>query len=166
MKITATYKGLLTGALMIATSLLIYATQKSFDNNLQYTVYLLYLAGIVWTLTAFAKTQDGPVKFGKLFAEGFKCFIVITLLMVLFTIIFLKAHTEFKEQMAVGYKAELQQQKNYTPKEIEEMVQKSKSYFVTMLTSMAVFSYLVIGALVTAVTSALLLAIYKSKNVA
>ncbi|HMO61520.1 MAG TPA: DUF4199 family protein [Ferruginibacter sp.] len=166
MKLTATYKGLLTGALMIAASLLIYVTQKSFDNNLQYTVYLLYLGGIVWTLASFAKAQAEPVKFAKLFAEGFKCFIVVTLLMVLFTIIFLKAHPEFKEQMATGYKAELEKQKNYTPKEIEEMVQKSKSYFVTMLTSMAVFSYLVIGALVTAVTGAVLLMLQKTKHAA
>jgi hypothetical protein len=40
---------------------------------------------------------------------------------------------------------------------MDDMVSKAKEYFITMLTSMAVFSYLVIGALVTLVTSAFLI---------
>ncbi|HMU25625.1 MAG TPA: hypothetical protein PKD97_11220, partial [Ferruginibacter sp.] len=43
---------------------------------------------------------------------------------------------------------------NYTPAEIETMVVKAKDYFVTMLVSMAIFGYLIIGALVTVIASA------------
>ena len=161
--LTATKKGLITGLMMIGASLLIFQLEGSFDNNLQYVVYLLYLGGIVWTLADFARTQDSNTKFGKHCSEGFKCFIVVTFLMVMFTIIFVKMHPEFKEEMATGYKSELIKQGNYTEREIDEMVQKSKSYFSTLLTSMAVFSYLVIGALITAVSGAVILQLKKSK---
>lgn len=164
--LSATKKGLITGLIMIAFSVFIFKQYGSFDNNLQHVVYLLYLGGIVWTLIDFSKAQDGNTKFGKYFGEGFKCFIVVTLLMVTFTIVFLKMHPEFREEMAVNYKAELIKQGNRTAKEIDEMVNASKSYFATMLTSMAVFSYLVIGALITAVTSAVMMQLKKNKTAA
>ena len=56
--------------------------------------------------------------------------------------------------MAINYKADLIKSKNYTAPEIETMTIKAKDYFVTMLVSMAIFGYLIIGALVTVIASA------------
>lgn len=142
---------------MIIVSSLIYIFLKNFDNSLQFVVYLIYSAGIVWTILSFTKTNEFTGNFGQLFSQGFKCFIVVTLLMVLFTFIFLRLHPELKDQMAVSYKTELVKQGNYTPAEMDTMIAKSKDYFVTMLVSMAIFGYLIVGALVSVVASAFLM---------
>ena len=142
---------------MMATSLIIYFYFKSFDNSLQYVVYITYSVGLLWTLFTFSRTQAPDTGFGKYFTEGFKCFIVVTLLMVLFTYVFLKMQPDLKEQMAINYKAEMQKNVNMTPDEVLKNTVQMKKYFEVMLTSMAMFSYLLIGAFITAITAAVLM---------
>jgi hypothetical protein len=157
MQISATRKGLITGSLMIIVSLLIYQFFKNFDSALQYIVYLLYISGILWTILEYKRSDECEGKFGQLFSQGFKCFVVITLMMVLFTFFFMTMHPELKEQMALAYRSELIKQGNYTPNEIESMIAKSKNNFITMLVSMAIFGYLIIGTTITVITSAILM---------
>lgn len=160
--ISATYKGVIFGCLMIISSLVIYATLGNFDNSFQYFTYALYVAAIVWTLRDFKKQHPEKKKFKDFFSEGFKCFIVIVFLMVAFTFIFLKLNPGLKDQMAISYTAELKSKGNYTPNEVVTMVNNARTYFDTLLISMAIFGYLVIGAMVTIVTSLFLM---KTKNV-
>lgn len=147
-------KGLITGLLMIAVSLGIFYVKGNFENGLQYIAYFLYVAGIIWALISFKKSSAENKTFKSYFSEGFKCFIVVTLLMVVFTFVFLKFNPSLKEEMAVNYKAELIKSNNYTAAEIDKMVIKAKDFFVTMLVSMAVFGYLIIGALVSVIAAA------------
>lgn len=151
--LSPTYKGLITGILMIVTSMLIYLVKGNFENNLTYVTYGLYVAGLIWTLSVYKNDPSNNNSFKNYFSTGFKCFIVVTFLMVLFTFIFTKMHPDLKEQMGINYKADLESKGNYTPAEINKMVQNAKDYFNIMITSMAVFGYLVIGAMVTVITS-------------
>ena len=155
--ISATIKGLITGVLMVAVSIGIYLIKADFDNSLQYITYAVYVAGIILALWDYKKRATGSLTFKNYFTEGFKCFIVVTFLMVLFTFIFSKVDPSMKEQMGVNYRADLVSKGNYTPAEIDSMVQKAKDYFNIMLTSMAIFGYLVIGAMVTVITSLFLI---------
>ena len=154
--LTATRKGILTGLIMIGFSLLIYYSKGNFENGLQYITYAMYIAGIIWTLIAYQQSSSDNKTFKNYFSEGFKCFVVVTLLMVAFTFIFLKLNPGMKEDMALKTRAELNNKGNYMPAQVDEMVEKSKQYFVTMLVSMATFGYLIIGALITAITSGFL----------
>ena len=155
--LSATIKGLITGILMVAVSIGIYTVKRDFDNSLQYITYAVYVAGIIWTLWEFKKREPPGLSFKNYFTEGFKCFVAVTFLMVLFTFIFSKIDPTMKELMAVNYRADLVSKGNYTPAEIDSMVQKAKDYFNIMLTSMAIFGYLVIGSMVTVITSLFLI---------
>ena len=62
-KINATIQGLITGTLMILISLFIFQVKKSFDNNLQYITYAVYIAGITWTLVYFHRFSSQEKKF-------------------------------------------------------------------------------------------------------
>ncbi|MGB5006102.1 MAG: DUF4199 domain-containing protein [Ferruginibacter sp.] len=149
----ATKKGLLAGLIMIGLSLLFYYTKQPFDSPLQYLIYVFYAAGIVWTIYEFSKTEENPNKFGAFFLQGFKCFIVITLLMVVFTFVFNKMHPEFKEDMVKAYREDMVSKGNTTPDEILKNIEKAKEYYLTMLLSGAIFGYLLAGAAITAATS-------------
>jgi hypothetical protein len=155
--LNATKKGLLTGAVMILVSVIIYYTKGNFENKLQYITYSIYVAGIVWTLIEFSRSQNNNNKFGAYFSQGFKCFIVVTLLMVIFTVAFLLTQPQLKDEMAVFYKAELVKTGNYTLPEIEEKIAVAKKSFVPSLVMGAIFGYLVIGAMVTAITTGFLM---------
>jgi len=150
---TSTYKGLITGICMIAISAGIYYYKGSFQNNLQYITYAVYIAGITWSLVDFSRKAGSVRTFKNLFTEGFKCFIVITLLMVAFTWVFLKMNPSMKEEMAVQYRAELSVQGNYTPAETDNKVNMAKEFFLTGLIAAAIFGYLLIGSIITVIGS-------------
>lgn len=151
--LSATKKGLLTGLLMIALTLLFYYSKLPVDSPFQYLVYIVYAFGIVWTLYDFSKNGEHTGKFGEFFSQGFKCFIVVTLLMVLFTAGFNWLHPEFKEEMAKAYGEDLLKKGNSTPIEIAANIKKMKDFYIVMLVSGAIFGYLIIGAVVTLVTT-------------
>lgn len=155
--LSARQKGLVTGIAMILVSVIIYYTKGNFENKLQYVTYSIYTAGITWTLFEFSKLKDQPNKFGPYFSEGFKCFIVVTLLMVIFTAVFLLMQPQLKEEMAGLYKAQLVKDGNYTLREIDEKINIAKKGFFPSLIMAAIFGYLAIGALVTAVVSGFLI---------
>lgn len=163
-QLTATIKGLITGIAMILVSVIIYYIKGNFENKLQYITYSIYVSGIVWTLITFSKLPGHSNKFGAYFSQAFKCFIVVTLLMVVFTAVFLLTQPQLKEEMAVIYKTELVKNGNYTLPEIAERVKLAKKSFFPSLVMGAVFGYLVIGAMVTAITAGFL--IQKNKRVA
>jgi Protein of unknown function (DUF4199) len=154
-KLSATYKGLITALLMIGLSLAIYYSGLKPDSQLQYLIYLLYAAGITWSIYSFSRSADNPNKFGAYFQQGFKCFIVVTLFMVLFTYAFNKMHPEFREEMAKAVQKEMEAKGNSTPAEIASNVAKMKEYYLTMLISGAIFAYLLMGAVIAAVASLL-----------
>ncbi|MGB4843132.1 MAG: DUF4199 domain-containing protein [Ferruginibacter sp.] len=152
-KLSATNKGLLTAAVMIGLSLLFFYTGQPFDSPLQYLIYAIYAAGIVWAIYDYSKSAENTNKFAGFFLHGFKCFIVVTLLMVVFTFVINKLHPEFKDEMAKAYSEDLIKKGNSTPAEMQANIDKMKQYYLTMLISGAVFGYLLIGGAIAAVTS-------------
>lgn len=154
--ISPTIKGLITGTAMILFSVWIYSSRGSFENNLQYITYAIYVAGVIWTLVAYSRMEVLKT-FGTYFSQGFKCFIVVTLMMVAFTIGFLKMNPGMREEMAQNFRAELLSRGNKTPPEVESMVLQAKENYTTMLTSVTIFSYLLIGSVVTLITTGLLI---------
>jgi hypothetical protein len=157
MKLTATYKGLIAGTLMVLVSFGIYAAKGNFENNLQYITYGIYVGAIVWALYDYHQSAGENKRFKNYFTQGFKCFIVIVFVMVLFTYFFSVMHPELKEEMAGKYRADLALQKNYTPAEIDKMVDTARGYFNVMLVSMAIFGYLIIGAMTTVVAGLIMM---------
>ncbi|MEI7736929.1 MAG: DUF4199 domain-containing protein [Ferruginibacter sp.] len=154
--LNARNKGLITGAVMILISIAIYLAKKSYDNNLQYITYTVYIAGIIWTLVDFKKLTDGPVTFKTCFAEGFKYFVVVTFLMVIFTLVFILLHPELKEQMAENMRVAYKGAKDMMPSDIENRVAAAKKFFLPGYLMGAVLGYLVIGALGTLVTAGII----------
>ena len=138
---------------MIGISLGIFYSGQPFDSPLQYLIYVVYAGGIVWTIYEFSKSEENTNKFGAFFLQAFKCFIVITLLMVVFTFVFNKLHPEFKGDMVKAYTDELIKKGNSTPAEITKNIESAKDYYLTMLISGAIFGYLIIGAVFSAATS-------------
>ena len=149
--ISARNKGLITGAVMIIISVCIFLVRKNFANGLQYIVYTTYVAGILWTLFTFKKQTDNTATFKQYFSEGFKCFIVVTLLMVLFTLVFILLNPEMKDEMAAYMRTDYEKSKDMTAADIENKIGMAKKMFLPGYLMGAVFSYLVIGTLITVV---------------
>ncbi len=157
-RILPALKGLITGLIMIGIALGVYYSDQPPGSRLQYFIYAVYGSGIIWTLFAYRRSVSFTGKFVDLFAQGFRCFIVVTLMMVLFTFVFNKMHPEFAEESTEAYRQELLKKppKDMLPPDIDKAVVQYKNSYNTVLVYGAIFGYLIIGAGVTAVVSAIL----------
>jgi hypothetical protein len=150
MKPHAAFIGLISSGLMIAALLAGYYQLIADAATAQLVAYGFYAAGLVTTLLLHGSSAKG---FGGNFSTGFRCFIVITLVMVLFTYFFNALHPETAQQAAVDLSSSLQKENNRTPDEIERDVNLFREGFATMVVSRSIFGYLMYGAITTAIGS-------------
>jgi len=155
-KLSPGIKGLITGLGMIGIALWIDSGKKAISPAFQFLVYIIYAAGIFWTLYSYSFNEQRSANFSTLFNKGFRCFIVVAFVMVVFTIIFLKMHPEFAIQEAAATKDYYIKQGGKTPAEIEEIVATAKKRYPVIVISLSIFRYLLIGAGITALLSAIL----------
>lgn len=157
MKLSPLIKGLITGAAMIAYSLIAYNYIPA-QSPLHWLVYGIFALGIVWTLIGWKNSAACTGRFGDGFNTGFRCFIVATLMMVMYSFAFSKMHPEFAEEAARLYKEEQLKKKDNskTPAQVEEEALRYKNGYSTAVLYGSIFGYLIIGAAVTAAASALL----------
>ena len=158
MKLSPLIKGIITAFVMIAVSLATYYALPE-KSPLHYLVFAVYAIGIIWTLTAYKNSPAFSGKFGDNFNTGFKCFIVATLMMVLFTFTFNKIHPEFAQESARMYKEQQMAIPNNskTPDEIDAEAIRFKNGYVMAVVYGSIFGYLIIGAAVTALGSIILI---------
>lgn len=147
------YTGIITALLMMALLLGLEAGRDKINPAWQYAVYAVYGAGIVWTLWQFSRTDAFNGRFGTLFNQGFRCFIIVTLLMVVFTIVFLQLHPEYAEQEAAAVTEYYIKEGGKTPAEIAEQARQAKKQYPVTVVSLSIFRYLIVGALLTAAGS-------------
>lgn len=161
MRITPVIKGIITSAVMIGIILLIYRAGDKADTRFQYLVYISYALGIIWTVMAYRMSANFTGKFGDTFNQGFRCFVVVVLVVAAFYGVFSYSHPEFVEESAIAYKEQLIEagkkasDKQMLPDQIDKEVATFKKQYTLKLVSGAIFGYLIIGAGVTAILSAL-----------
>jgi len=164
--VTPLIKGLITGGVMLAVSLAFYFSGTYATNSsIVYLMYALYAGGIIWTLLDFTKWNPARFTFGQLFNQGFRCFIVVTLIMVVYTAVIFNLHPEWADEAAKLYREGLatEEGKHRTPEEINNTVEQAKKGFVVSNIAVAIFGYLITGALITAVAAGFILTLRRNK---
>jgi Protein of unknown function (DUF4199) len=155
--ITPRTKGLITAVIMMGLALFFfYVLKKPFDSSYQFIIYTVYAAGIIWCLLDFKKTAPADSKFKDFFSAGFKMFVIVTLIMVFFVLIFFYLNPQITETRLAENNKLLLAEGNHTPAEIEKNANEMKRIFIPMMLGITTFMYLFLGALITAITSAFL----------
>ena len=150
MKIHKFTGAFITGALMMGISWVGYINTLLTPSTTQLLVYLVFALSISFTLWL---RRQPEFKFGDYFQMGFKHFILITLLMAIFTFAFTHFHPELREESAKAFQALLEKEQNKTPVEIEQDVKLYREGYNTALISRTIFGYLMAGALVSVISS-------------
>lgn len=144
--------GLITGVVMIVALLVaFYKLHIPFQSKFQWVVYTVYSAGVIWSLLSFHQSKQPAKKFKDYFSEGFKMFIAVVLLMVVYTFVFVKMNPQILDSFIETNNKVLTQEGNRTQAEITENAAKIRSYTPLVMTMGAMIIYLIIGALVTLV---------------
>ncbi len=150
MKTNPSVIGLVGSVFMIAALLAGYYEIITNAATAQLIAYGFYTAAVAATLLLHGSFAKG---FGGNFSTGFRCFIIVTLILVIFTFVFNALHPETAEQAALSYRESLLKVNNRTPDEIAQEVKLFKEGFATMVVSRSIFGYLMYGAITTAIGS-------------
>ena len=142
-----------TALLMMAISWLGFLNYISNPTTTQLSVYAFYSLS-TWYLLFFNRKESQAFK--DFFQIGFRHFILVTLLMALFSYLFIQLHPNLVEDSAIQLRTTLQNTNNRTPTEIERDVKLFIEGYPTAMVSRTIFGYLVVGSLVTAISSFLL----------
>lgn len=148
--------GLITGTLMLLHALALYYNKTSIDSPYQYISFILYVAGIFFAVLQYSLSPQCTGKFGDMFSQGFRAFIVITLVMVVFTGIFSTLHPEIAEESGEKYRVDLIAKKEKTPAEIDTEVATFKKQYTVQSISVSIFGYLLLGTAATALFTVIL----------
>jgi hypothetical protein len=142
-----------TALLMMVISWLGFLNYISNPTTTQLSVYAFYSLS-TWYLLFFNRKESHAFK--DFFQIGFRHFILVTLLMALFSYLFIQLHPNLVEDSAIQLRKTLQNTNNRTPTEIERDVKLFIEGYPTAMVSRTIFGYLVVGSLVTAISSFLL----------
>ncbi|MBO9658788.1 MAG: DUF4199 family protein [Chitinophagaceae bacterium] len=157
-KITPLFKGAITGVVMVIVASVLHYTNAPMNTGLQYLSLLLFAGGIAWTLIDYSKSPEYTGKFGDIFQQGFKCFVIIALVMITYLSIFINLNPKLKEEHLAEYKKGLiATETSRTPAEIDSMVETARSGYTTAMISTAIFQYLLLGSAVTLAGAGILL---------
>lgn len=148
-------RGALTGLAMILAGVLLKETGMQNESWAQYLLFILYAAGIGWTLWVAQKNPTLTGRFGGLFQQGFRHFAVTALVMVLFTVSLIWRHPEYAKEEAAYQRTLLVETKKYTPDQIDELVREAEKQYPVRYISATVFGYLFMGAVFAAAGSLL-----------
>lgn len=156
-KLSAKYIGLIGGALMVAVFLLMfYSFYQPENGKVQYACYGIYTAAIIAALVRFKSASPVESSFKDYFSEGFKAFVVMVLIMAVFTFIFYKMNPQIIEQNLTEINKYNIQDTNKTPTEIADNSKQFRSSFIPMTVAMTTMFYLFLGALVSLIGAGLL----------
>ena len=149
MKISVLQKGILFSLLIVAASCFsFYILNWSEKGNIQFINIGIFLSGLVLTIrSANQELSDPSVK--MLFNEGFKYFMLVTLVMSVFTFIFYQLNPQILEQVLKENELIIQKLGNKTPDEIKENNNKIVSIFMPMMIMFTVIRYLLLGSIST-----------------
>jgi glycerol uptake facilitator-like aquaporin len=146
--ISAKYIGLITGGLMVLASLLMfYQFHYPDTGTVKYVCFSIYTVGIIVSLLNF-KNINGEKEFKDYFSEGFKTFVVVTLIMAIFTFVFYKMNPQIFEKTIEEINKINSLDPNKTPQEVIENGNKIRNIRLPMTVAINTIMYMIMGALV------------------
>lgn len=147
--ISAKYIGLITGVLMVLVSLLMYYQFHLPDTGtVKYVCFSIYTVGIIISLFFFKNNNIEGQEFKDYFSEGFKTFVVVSLMMAIFTFVFYKMNPQIFEKTIEEINKINALDTNKTPAEVIENGNKIKNIQLPMTVTINTLMYMIIGALV------------------
>lgn len=138
--------------LIIAAVLIIYTTILNYmglfqNQSLGWVSYFILIGGLILFINLYGKARNGQVTFGNLFSYGFKTTSIITLIMILYIVIFFMAFPEFKDKIVETAREGMEKQGKMTDDQIDEGLQMFERNFILFTGGGALFMYLLLGAI-------------------
>lgn len=139
--------GLIIAAMLVIYSILLNFLDLSQNRALGWVSYLILIGGLALFVNLYGKSKDHQVTFGNLFSYGFKATAIITLIMVVFIVIFFMAFPEFKDKIIEAAREGMEKQGKMSDEQIDQSMQMFEQNFMLFSAGGVLFMYLLFGAI-------------------
>lgn len=128
-KITpTTIKGVIIGCLLIVISLAMYFAKLT-EPGYQWIPNGIMVFGIIISVAQYAKEVNNNSTFGNYFSHGFKVAALTTIIMIIYTIIFINIFPEFKENTIETARKQMESKNNMQQEDIDKAIDITRKYF-------------------------------------
>ena len=139
--------GFITGIVMVIIGLIIYLVGAAFKPGMQYVAYIPFLGGIILNALAYSKANDGYVTFGNVFGSGFKASMIVTIVIVIWSVASMAIFPEMKEKAMTMAREQMAKNPKVTDEQIESAMNITKKYWTAFLVAGATLGTLFYGAI-------------------
>ena len=139
--------GLTIAAILVVYSILLNYMDLSQNQSMGWLSYIILVGGLILFINLYGKAKDHRVTFGNLFSYGFKATAIITLIMIVFIIIFFIAFPEFKDKIVDAAREGMEKQGKMTDDQIDQGLEMFERNFILFSAGGALFMYLILGAI-------------------
>ncbi len=137
--------GFIAGVAMVVINLVLYLTGMSFKPGAQYISSIPFLICIILNAIAFSKANDGFVTFGNVFGNCFKASMIVTLIIVGWSVISMFVFPEMKDKALNMAEEQMKKNPQVTDEQIDMAMGITKKYWNTFLIAGAIFGTLIYG---------------------
>lgn len=139
-------KGIVISLILIVLTLISYFMDLTQNKGMQWVGYIIFIAAIISSVYSYGKQIDYNSTFGNYFSHGFKVSAIVTLLIIIFTVIFILIFPDVKEKgMDAARKA--MEAKHMTPDLINQQMGIFQKFLIPIIIGTALVGYLLFGAI-------------------
>lgn len=145
--------GLVISAILIALSVLFYVLNMSEQRWTQWIGTVVMFIGVIFACINYAKINNGNVTFGNVFANGFKTVAIITLITIVFTVVFILIFPDIREKALETARKQMEAQ-GQQDEAIEQSLAMARKGFFVLVIAFALFGTLFFGAIASLIGAA------------
>ena len=147
--------GLIISGVLIIFSMVLYFSGIQQGGIYQIIQMLLILVGLIVFINMHGNAHKNQVSFGNLFSYGFKTTTVLTLIMILFSVVFFLMFPEIKEKLFETSREQMEKKGDMTPEEIDKGLEMWKNMFWVFTIGGTLLVYAIVGAISSAIGAAI-----------
>ena len=144
---TSTTKGIVISLILIVIALVSYFLNLNTSSALQYISYLVFVIGIIWSINVYGKQTDHNSTFGNYFAHGFKIAAIVTVIMIVYIVIFVMLFPDIREKALETARNRMVAKGNLTQEQITQGLNITKKFFMVFIVAGTLLGYLIFGAI-------------------
>lgn len=148
-------KGLLIALIVVVLGIAGYFTNLAFSGWYNWVVNIVMFVAIIIACVHFANQKEGYVTFGNVFSHGFKITMVVTIILLVYSILSTTVlFPEIKEK-AIEMQRTKMEEKGIAEDQIETGMNFAKRYFMAFLIFGVIIGTLIFGAIASLIGAAI-----------
>jgi len=144
---TSSTKGIVISLILIVIALAAFFLDIDPKSGFQYISYVIFIAGIILSVTYYGKQIDHNATFGNYFAHGFKVAALVTAIMIIYVVIFVNLFPDMKEKGMEAARKNMESKGKMTQEQITQALTFTRKFFMVFAIGATLVGYLIFGAL-------------------